>query len=232
MTARRIIFWDFHGTLGARLGGWSGAIADVIAGRFPKLGVACQDIGQYLQTGFPWHTPSVPHPELSSPDRWWQALYPVLGCALVRLGVPSGSVDDMVLEVRSRYTDSSGWALYEDTIPVLRQLDDLCWRQIVVSNHVPELPEILCALGLGVLDMVITSARVGFEKPHEGIFRYALDRVGGHIRPRDAIWMVGDSMPADIAGAAAVGIPGILVRHWHPAARYYLATLAQVPEFL
>jgi FMN phosphatase YigB (HAD superfamily) len=55
---------------------------------------------------------------------------------------------------------------------------------------------------------VVTSAAVGVEKPHPLIFRTALDAAG---TPTHA-WMIGDNPVADVAGAAKLGIPGVLVR--------------------
>jgi putative hydrolase of the HAD superfamily len=79
----------------------------------------------------------------------------------------------------------------------------------VLSNHVPELPGLIADLGLGSLvDDVLTSASIGYEKPHPEIFQHAL-RQSGH--PTNA-WMVGDSVTADIGGAELAGIPALLVR--------------------
>lgn len=56
------------------------------------------------------------------------------------------------------------------------------------------------------------SAALGYEKPHRRIFELALEAMD---RPRYA-WMVGDNIRADVLGAQAAGIPGILVRGCHP----------------
>ncbi|MGH7576825.1 MAG: HAD-IA family hydrolase, partial [Longimicrobiales bacterium] len=49
---------------------------------------------------------------------------------------------------------------------------------------------------------------IGYEKPNPRAFRHVLNAVG----PSGPVWMIGDNPIADVAGAAAVGIPGILVR--------------------
>lgn len=73
----------------------------------------------------------------------------------------------------------------------------------------PELDGLLHDLGLdGYFTAVVNSSLVGWEKPHRRIFEVALERAG---RP-ERVWMVGDNPVADVAGARAVGIPGILVR--------------------
>ena len=45
-------------------------------------------------------------------------------------------------------------------------------------------------------------------KPHESIFRWALDQLG--VEAREAA-MVGDSVEDDIEGAAAIGMRGYLI---------------------
>jgi len=77
-----------------------------------------------------------------------------------------------------------------------------------LSNHVPELHAIVKSVGLGpFIDEVISSANVGFEKPHPAIFALARELAGN---PKE-VWMVGDNQQADVEGSRAAGIPAILV---------------------
>ena len=81
----------------------------------------------------------------------------------------------------------------------------------VVSNtfipaHV--LDRHLAQLGLlGYFAVRIYSCEVVYRKPHPQIFRVALERLG--IAAREAVF-VGDSLAADIAGAARVGMVTVL----------------------
>lgn len=85
---------------------------------------------------------------------------------------------------------------------------------MIVSNHVPELGDLVGRLGLAdLIDGVLTSAVTGYEKPHPAMYGIALDLIG---HP-DRVWMIGDNPVADVAGAEAVGIPAILVRGSDPA---------------
>jgi FMN phosphatase YigB (HAD superfamily) len=78
-----------------------------------------------------------------------------------------------------------------------------------VSNWVWQLPELLHSLELvRHFDFIAASARVGFEKPHPEIFRYALEQAG--VRPEEAIH-VGDHIDADVQGAQGVGIFPVLI---------------------
>ena len=100
---------------------------------------------------------------------------------------------------------------------------------MVLSNHVPELPDLIAALGLApYMVRVFTSAAIGFEKPHPQAFHTALRALGGAT----TVCMVGDSMTADVAGAYAVGLCAILVRNHHPQAVHYCETLTELPKLL
>lgn len=204
-----MIFWDFDATLGERPGHWRGAVRDALTEVLGEHEFSTEQIAGELMTGFPWHQPDLPHPQLSDPDDWWAHLATVLAAAVRRLGVPPRPAADAASRVRYQFTDPASWRLFDDTKAALDQLADLGWRHVVVSNHVPELPQILASLGLdGCFADVVNSAAIGYEKPHPMAFRIAMERAG---QPECA-WMVGDNPVADIAGATAVGLPAILVR--------------------
>ena len=132
--------------------------------------------------------------------------------------------------VRDVYVDAQFWTVFDDTRPALRRLRDQGWRNVILSNHVPELGDLVGRLGLAALiDVVVTSAVTGYEKPHPAMFEIALE-LSDHP---DRVWMIGDNPVADIAGATAVGIPAILVRGSDPggqglddAVRRVLGTVA------
>lgn len=220
-----MIFWDFDATLGERPQHWSGAVRDALTEVLGDHGFSAGQIAVELKSGYPWHRPDVPHPELSEPDTWWAHLATVLAGALRRLGVPPGPAAEAASRVRHQYIDPASWRLFGDTLAALDQLADLGWRHIVVSNHVPELPAILASLGLqGYFADVVNSAVTGYEKPHPMAFRIAMERAG---QPECA-WMVGDNPLADVAGAAAVGLQAILVRTRPPDGGHHITSLAEV----
>ncbi|MEV6482612.1 HAD-IA family hydrolase [Streptomyces sp. NPDC051576] len=165
------------------------------------------DLAPGLRDGFPWHRPEVGHPALGTPDAWWDALRPLLVKAYVGAGVDSGLAARAARGVRAHYVDATRWAVFPDSVAALEELAAAGWVHVVVSNHVPELDGLIRGLGLhGHFAAVVNSSLVGWEKPHRRIFEAALDRAG---RP-ERVWMVGDNPVADIAGAQAVGVSGIL----------------------
>jgi putative hydrolase of the HAD superfamily len=200
----RAVLWDFDGTLAARTGMWSGCLVSALALVAPDVAVAADDLRPGLRDGFPWHAPHVGYGARDG-DAWWGALLPLLAGAYVGAGVPAPVAALAAARVRECYTDPAHWTVFADTLPALARLG--AYRHVVLSNHVPELPVLVAALGLPV-DAVVTSAAAGWEKPHAAMFLAGLDAAGSP----EEVWMVGDNAVADVAGAEGAGIPAILVR--------------------
>lgn len=101
------------------------------------------------------------------------------------------------------------WHVFPDAIPALEALRERGMVIGAVSNWIWQLPELLHSLELvSHFDFVAASARVGYEKPHAGIFQHALQEAG--VRPEEALH-VGDHIDADVQGAQAVGIAPVLI---------------------
>jgi putative hydrolase of the HAD superfamily len=222
----KTLIWDFDGTLGYRAGGmFGGALREVIHREAPALDVAVDQFRPYLRSGFPWHTPDRPHPEIVTSEQWWDALDPVFERALRGVGCDAGQACTLAKRVRRVYPDPLCWRLFDDALPTLDQLSARGWTHVLLSNHVPELPRILHHLGLEPrIASVFNSADTGYEKPHPQAFHLVLEAIGSVV----AVWMIGDSYEADTVGAESMGIPAILVRRHHAGARYYCDELAQV----
>ena len=225
----RFLIWDFDGTLGYRAGRWSSALQAVLQEARPGQGFDGELLGAHLRRGFPWHTPEAPHPETSSPDAWWNALLPVFVDAFEAGGLDPSTSEELAGRVRNAYVDPRHWRLFDDAVPALRELSSLGWTHLILSNHVPELPEILHNLGLdGHLHRVFNSAESGYEKPHPRAFDGVLEVVAG----ADAAWMVGDNPVADARGAEAVGLPAILVRGPKRGAPHHRENLSGIAEIV
>ena len=82
-------------------------------------------------------------------------------------------------------------------------------RLVVVSNADGTVERGLTRAGLReLLDVVIDSHRVGFEKPDPRIFAHALEASGA--RPESTLH-VGDLYAADVVGARAAGVHALLL---------------------
>ncbi len=219
----RLVLWDFDGTLAFRPGLWSGCVIEVLDARAPGHGVAIESVRAGLAGGFPWHRADQPHPHPGDSERWWEPVEGLIADTLARCGVERGECAELAREVRLRFIDPAiGWQLCDDAVAALSSVRDAGWTNAILSNHVPELPELAAGLGLAEhVDRVFTSALVGVDKPHPRFFRHVLDAYGD---PPE-VWMVGDNPRADIAGAEAAGCRAILVHTTAPGVRHNAAGL-------
>ncbi len=104
---------------------------------------------------------------------------------------------------------TSNWHVFPDAAPALQALRARGLVVGAVSNWVWQLPELLHALDLvSHFDLIAASSRIGFEKPHPGIFQWALEQAG--VQPSEAIH-VGDHLDADVEGARRAGIQPVLI---------------------
>lgn len=207
----RVILWDFDSTLAYRPNEWRGCLIEVLDEYEPDHGITSEAIRPHLQHGFPWHRPERPHPELLDPAVWWVKVQSILAAGLQLEGMSHKRSEEIAATFRLRYIDGSvTWKLCPDVVSVLTRLANQGWRNVILFNHVPELPAVVDGVGLGTLvDIVISSAIVGNEKPHPAIFAFARELSGN---PKE-VWMVGDNPQSDVEGARVAGIPAILVQH-------------------
>ena len=226
----KTILWDFDGTLAHREGGWTAAITDALNFLFPDRTVTPDLVRPHLQMGFPWHSPEVTHCHLQTADMWWISLGDaVFSRVLLALDLSASKLEGLVAQVRQVYCDTRHWHLYPDSPGVLKQLRVRGWSNQILSNHVPELPSIIDGLGLGgMFEHIYNSAQTGFEKPHPGAFRLALDALPATAN----VWMVGDSLAADVRGAEQVGLRAILVRRTSSEATWNVEQLAEVLDIV
>ncbi|MEN8008277.1 MAG: HAD-IA family hydrolase, partial [Candidatus Krumholzibacteriota bacterium] len=99
------------------------------------------------------------------------------------------------------------WRLYDDVLPALDVLSSQGWTHVILSNHVPELGDIVQHLGLASrVARVFNSAEMGYEKPHSRAFQIVLEALPG----TEAAWMIGDNSK-DIEAALNAGIRSVFV---------------------
>lgn len=150
------------------------------------------------------------HPELDTPEAWWEVVEGLLFQACLQFGFSEAKARTYARETHERYIDVAGFRLFDDTLPALTMLKEEGWRHIILSNHVPELRDIVEGLRLAdLIEDALSSAVTGYEKPNPKAFDLGREAAG---HPEE-LWMVGDNPEADVRGAEAVGIPAILVRN-------------------
>jgi putative hydrolase of the HAD superfamily len=99
--------------------------------------------------------------------------------------------------------------LFDDVIPALTHLKGLGLILGLISNVDRDITPLCQELGLSaMLQVVVTSQGVGFNKPQPGIFLVALEQAG--VKSSEAIY-VGDQYQIDVVGANEAGMLGILL---------------------
>lgn len=138
---------------------------------------------------------------------WWHTLvYRVVQ----RIGGRIGEFDAFFEALYEHYARGDAWECFPEVSRVLDSLRASGCKLAVVSNFDSRLPGILQALDIhDRMGAVVYSSAAGSAKPDPAIFRQALARLG--VAPERAVH-VGDSADADVGGAAAAGIAGILIR--------------------
>jgi len=224
----KLILWDFDGTLAQREGMWSGTLASLANRFYPDYKIAVEDIAPSLQKGFPWHAWEMYYGNRTA-DEWWSDLVPVFEQAYIRAGVQLTHAKSLALAVRHEYTNINCWKIYDDVVTSLQYFSSVGWHHYIVSNHVPELAELVKELKLdSYFDHVFTSAIIGYEKPNQGIFKHVRSKLPAH----DKIWMIGDSYNADVRGASEANIPAVLVRNTHAAANLQCSSLLDLSRII
>lgn len=134
-------------------------------------------------------------------------------------GVPEGLLSEAERRLRHAFRRPGMWSwARRDSVEALPELARADLRLGIVSNSDGTLEERLraegiCQVGEGpgtAVAAIVDSGRVGVQKPDPEIFRIALDRV--EVRPSGALH-VGDSVRADVLGAARAGIGAL---HFDP----------------
>lgn len=108
-----------------------------------------------------------------------------------------------------RFSDPDSYMLYDDALQTIEALKKKDLMIGVVSNFEEWCEELLEKMLIKhLLDFVVVSANVGFEKPDIRIFKEALRL--SKSKPGETIH-VGDNPYADIEGAAKIGIYPVLI---------------------
>jgi putative hydrolase of the HAD superfamily len=167
------------------------------------------------------------HPELRHEEELWFAFTE----RIVRgMGGDSDVAHDLAVEMTRLWERSENFDLYDDALPVMETLRRHGLKLGLVSNSAREIDDFVAHHALDV-DCALTSRSHGWTKPHESIFRAALELLG--VGPEEAA-MVGDSVEDDIEGARALGIRAFLIDREgrHPEAAERLPDLWALPPAL
>jgi putative hydrolase of the HAD superfamily len=206
---RGVIWWDFDGTLVSRPVMWGEVALRVLDREAPGHEVNAERMAELVYAGMPWHRSDYSHPDLTTADAWWGAVNRRYHEIFAEVGHPALATPAALASLRADILDTSRYTVFDDVVPALERAQRAGWRNMIVSNHIPELPDLLAGLDLlRHFDTVVTSGVVGYEKPHRRLFEAALQ----YVRGGEEVWMVGDNPDADCHPVCALGLKAVLVR--------------------
>jgi len=114
--------------------------------------------------------------------------------------------------------DHTHYRVFPDVSPALERLQAAGIKTAVISNADADVTAVCVHFDFAhQVDLIVTSALVGWEKPDPRVFRAALDGLG--VEPEAALH-VGDQPKSDVAGALGVGMRAVLLDRYgrHPDA--------------
>jgi putative hydrolase of the HAD superfamily len=204
-----VVWWDFDGTLVSRPVMWAEVALRLLERHAPDHRVSFETMASLVSEGMPWHRVNCAHPELSTSAAWWGAVNRRYEEIFATLGHPSAPTAQALEALREDILDTSRYAVFDDVVPALERATAAGRRSMIVSNHIPELTELVQGLDLTRhFDAIVSSGVVGYEKPHRRLFEAALD----HVRPGETVWMIGDNPDADCRPVCEMGMNAVLVR--------------------
>ncbi|MEH2259757.1 HAD family hydrolase [Nostoc sp.] len=205
----KYLFWDFDNTLGYRQGMWSETLHSILILNGIH-NIDLEDIRPLLKNRFPWHSPETPHSLLFNEKTWWEYMNEYFAEIYERVGINRSQAIKYAFQVQNEYKNIEKWHLYDDVIPTLQYTIKNNYKNIILSNHIPELHEIIDELNITeYFEEIYTSGKIGHEKPSLKFYTHVINDL--KIEKTECI-MIGDSYNADITGALRAGIQAILVR--------------------
>ncbi|MGH4123820.1 MAG: HAD family hydrolase [Clostridium sp.] len=205
----KIIFWDFQGTLAHNDWMISKALHKVLLYNEPNTKITIEQFKKLKILGIPWQDYRHDYSYLTIQGAWWKLVESTFEEAYKLLYIDADRANKYAKQAHHELVKPDEFKLYDDTVEVLTYFKLNGWKNIILSNHIPELPDIVNLLGLKkCIYKCISSANIGFEKPNHKIYEFALKQ----FENPQKVWMVGDSLLADVKGPEKAGIKGILVR--------------------
>jgi REG-2-like HAD superfamily hydrolase len=200
---RRFVFLDAGGTL-LRIARLEEIFVSVC--RTAGLRIEPDEMRQIMERAIHQVTLAGPTSlDLQAHRRWWAEFFERI---LDEVGFPPPR-EPVIGRLWEEYRSGQWVSLFPDTVAALDLWRDHGWPLGVISNWDDTLEEFLDRLGIrAYFEVVVSSYRVGYEKPDVRIFQHALAVTGAD---RESSWFVGDNLHLDYQGARQAGLRPILV---------------------
>jgi len=142
-----------------------------------------------------------------SERNWWRALVKNTFEGLCAIDDFEPVFDDLW----RTFAKTRRWKLHDQALETLRELKRHGYRLGIVSNWDSRLPGLLDGFGIApLIEQIVISSQVGFEKPDPRIFQEIQSRFG--LEP-GAMLHVGDSEFHDVEPARKLGWHACLIEH-------------------
>ncbi|MEG1931484.1 MAG: HAD-IA family hydrolase [Pygmaiobacter sp.] len=228
-----VLFWDFHGTLTLPDHTWTDTAYAALKAAHPESAITWDDLhAKFRHRCLPWWVCKGEDTKfLLGKGAWWRFVEEGFVEIYKEFGISENEAKRLVKALRPALCAPANHRLRHDAVEVLATLQKRGYRQYLLSNNFPELPEIITALGLApYFSGLIVSGAIGLDKPHKNIYDYAL-ALAGH--PAQAI-MIGDNPDDDVRGAKNAGLGAIGVDRavGCPQADDTVKTLSELLEIL
>lgn len=120
------------------------------------------------------------------------------------------------------------YTLFDDVMPALRALRKAGLQTALISNADDDVTVVAVHFDFALLmDLLVTSAFVGYEKPHPRTFLAALEPLG--VDPARAVH-IGDQAKSDVVGARGVGMHAVLLDRYGRHRDTDIPTVATLTE--
>lgn len=223
---RKVVFWDFDGTLAEHYPIWAQVLWEAAAPFAEDYGLSFEKLRPLLHRGFPWHQDG--NPSVTG-EAWWEDRVVKFIAAYESFGVPKPLAERAARSVREKILDPRRYHVYPDAAATLALCAYKGYQNYLLSDNFPELPQLLEKLFLRpFFRACVVSGQEGLCKPDVRLFRRA--ELAAHFP--GMIWMVGDNPQADIAGAKAAGWHTIQVHREDGEADFTCPTLTDVWRLL
>ena len=223
----KVLFWDFDGTLVLPDSKWSDALHTSLTEYNYDISMA--EIRNHLHSGYTWHTPEIAYLE-NAGQKWWKKLFLHFNLLYKQHNIPDSLAEEINGYLKSRVLDCRNYTLYNDASAALQTCMEKGYKNYILSNNFPELPDVIKGLNLSeyFIDYVV-SANIGYEKPRQEIFQYALETADFP----NVCYMIGDNPIADIQGGKSAGMKTVLVhRSGTYDADFMCENLSEIPLIL